>query len=127
MIKGDNIDINGDGETSRDFCFIDNAVQANIKAALAPPEAKNSVYNVAVGDRTSLTQLFQLLQETLARNDVSYDLEPVYQDFRAGDVKHSLADISRAKEQLGYSPSHDIRNGLDEAIGWYIKNSEHPS
>ena len=123
MIKGDNIYINGDGETSRDFCFVDNAVQANIKAALAPAEDKNSVYNVAVGDRTSLNELFQLLQETLANNDVSYSLEPVYQNFRAGDVKHSLADISRASEQLGYLPSHSVQNGLEEAIKWYIKNT----
>jgi UDP-N-acetylglucosamine 4-epimerase len=123
MIKGDNIYINGDGETSRDFCFVDNAVQANIKAALAPAEGKNSVYNVAVGDRTSLNELFQLLQETLANNDVSYSLEPVYQNFRAGDVKHSLADISRASEQLGYLPSHSVQNGLEEAIKWYIKNT----
>jgi UDP-N-acetylglucosamine 4-epimerase len=124
MIKGEKIYINGDGETSRDFCFIDNAVQANIKAALAPSSGKNSIYNVAVGDRTTLNELFQLLQETLASSDVSYRLAPVYRDFRAGDVKHSLADISRAKEHLGYLPSHTVKTGVEEAIDWYINNIE---
>lgn len=123
MIQGENIHINGDGETSRDFCFVENAVQANIKAALAPVEGKNSIYNVAVGDRTTLNELFQLLQKTLANKEVSYGLEPVYRDFRAGDVKHSLADISRAKKQLGYLPTHDVQQGLEEAIGWYIANA----
>lgn len=123
MIKGENIYINGDGETSRDFCFVENAVQANIKAALAPKAARNNVYNVAVGHRTTLNELFNMLKVTLTECDVQYGLEPVYRDFRAGDVRHSLADVSKAEREFGYVPSHEVRGGLEEAIGWYVNNA----
>ena len=123
MIEGTQIHINGDGETSRDFCFVDNAVQANIKAALAASQGKNKVYNVAVGARTTLNELFSLLKNNLESCDIHYALEPDYRDFRPGDVKHSQADISRAKEHLGYLPSHNIEQGLTEAISWYVENT----
>ena len=120
MIEGETVAINGDGETSRDFCFIDNVVQMNILAALAPPEAQGEVYNVAVGDCTTLNQLFHALKTNLGANGVTYDRLPCYRDFRAGDVRHSLADVSKAKTKLGYVPTHDISAGLAIAMPWYI-------
>ncbi|MCG8016403.1 MAG: NAD-dependent epimerase/dehydratase family protein [Candidatus Thiodiazotropha sp. 'RUGA'] len=122
MIDREDVFINGDGETSRDFCYIDNAVQANLLAATAAnPDATNQVYNVAVGDRTSLNQLFTKIRDILAdRFDYLSDLAPVYRDFRAGDVRHSLANIDKAKSLLGYQPSHNIDQGLTEAMSWYV-------
>ncbi len=121
MIRGDDVLINGDGETSRDFCFVENAVQANILAAVAPAEGVNQVYNVAVHARTSLNELFSLLTHSLARQGVQYDKEAVYQDFRAGDVRHSQADISKARTLLGYVPTHTLAEGLEVAMPWYVK------
>ncbi|MBV2120632.1 MAG: Vi polysaccharide biosynthesis UDP-N-acetylglucosaminuronic acid C-4 epimerase TviC [Candidatus Thiodiazotropha sp. (ex Ctena orbiculata)] len=122
MIDQEDVFINGDGETSRDFCYIDNAVQANLLAATTTnPDATNQVYNVAVGDRTSLNQLFTKIRDILAdRFDYLSDLAPVYRDFRAGDVRHSLANIDKANSLLGYQPSHNIDQGLTEAMSWYI-------
>ncbi|MCG7866881.1 MAG: NAD-dependent epimerase/dehydratase family protein [Candidatus Thiodiazotropha taylori] len=122
MIDREDVFINGDGETSRDFCYIDNAVQANLLAATTTnPDATNQVYNVAVGDRTSLNQLFTKIRDILAdRFDYLSDLAPVYRDFRAGDVRHSLANIDKANSLLGYQPSHNIDQGLTEAMSWYI-------
>jgi UDP-N-acetylglucosamine/UDP-N-acetylgalactosamine 4-epimerase len=123
MIAGDDVHINGDGETSRDFCFVDNAVQANLLAAASTSEAaRNQVYNVAVGDRTSLNQLFEGLREALKANGVQYRKEAIHRDFRAGDVRHSQADISKAVRLLGYTPSHRIDQGISEAMPWYLKN-----
>lgn len=122
MIKGETVSINGDGETSRDFCFIENAVQANILASLANDEAKNEVYNVAVGDRTSLNTLYSSIRDSLSDNNVFFDKEPNYCDFRAGDVRHSQADISKAKKLLGYQPEFRINDGLEKAMPWYIDN-----
>lgn len=121
MIENEEIFINGDGETSRDFCFIENTVQMNILAATAPDEAKDEVYNVAVGDRTTLNTLFDSLKDTLAENDVKYIEEPTYRDFRAGDVRHSQADISKAKSKLGYQPQFNIQQGIKKAMPWYIR------
>jgi UDP-N-acetylglucosamine 4-epimerase len=119
LVKGEPVRINGDGETSRDFCFVANAVQANLLAGTTEnPAALNQVYNVAVGERTSLNTLFALLKSALG-SAVRGDPQPVYQDFRAGDVRHSLADISKARELLGYAPSHDVRAGLRVAAPWY--------
>jgi len=123
MITGNPVVINGDGENSRDFCYIDNAVQANILAATAPEAAANQVYNVAVGERTSLNQLFKLIRTGL---ETQYphliNLKAIHQDFRAGDIKHSQADISKAKNLLGYDPKYRINEGLDMALQWYVKN-----
>jgi UDP-N-acetylglucosamine 4-epimerase len=125
MIKGEDVFINGDGETSRDFCFIENTVQANLLAATASDSASiNQVYNVAVGGRTTLNDLFNGLKDTLAQNGVDYSKGPVYRDFRAGDVRHSQADISKIKKLLEYDPLHSLHDGLRIAMPWYV-NSLH--
>ncbi|MHA7681462.1 NAD-dependent epimerase/dehydratase family protein [Cupriavidus sp. PET2-C1] len=122
LLKGENVYINGDGETSRDFCYVANAVQANLLAATVDnPSARNQVYNVAVGDRTTLNGLFASLRENLLSDGVSADVQPVYRDFRAGDVRHSQADVGKARQLLGYEPSHRIGEGLREAMSWYIR------
>lgn len=122
MINGENVFINGDGQTSRDFCYIENTVQANLLAATATDEqALNQVYNVAVNGRTELNQLFAALRDTLADNGVDYERGPVYRDFRVGDVRHSQADISKARRLLGYEPEFDIESGISQAMPWYVK------
>lgn len=121
MIHGEQVVVNGDGETSRDFCFVENAVQANILAALAQPEGVNQVYNVAYNARTSLNELFEYLARALGNTGVVYDKQPVYADFRKGDVRHSQADISKAKRLLGYEPMHNIVQGLEVAMPWYTQ------
>ncbi|MFQ5678538.1 MAG: SDR family oxidoreductase [Gemmatimonadota bacterium] len=116
-------EIYGDGETSRDFCYIDNVVQANVLAALAPREATDEIYNVATGQRTTLNELFGMVRDGLARRCPELaDARPVYRDFRPGDVRHSLADIEKARTVLGYRPSHDVESGLLEALDWYAEN-----
>ncbi|MDB5883931.1 MAG: Vi polysaccharide biosynthesis protein VipB/TviC [Polaromonas sp.] len=144
LLQGDAVYINGDGETSRDFCFVANAVQANLLAATvgdslasaaqlpfplgkgrgdgspAPSPAINQIYNVAVGDRTTLNILFALLRDNLAAHGVSSSAQPVYRDFRAGDVRHSQADIGKAQRLLGYAPTHRLSEGVAEAIPWYV-------
>ena len=122
MIQGEDVFINGDGDTSRDFNFIENAVQANILAATTTnPEARNQVYNVAVGGRTTLNTLFDALKDNLAVNGVDYSKTPVYRDFRAGDVRHSQADIAKIQMLLGYDPQFDIIQGIEKAMPWYVK------
>ncbi|MFQ3248844.1 MAG: UDP-N-acetylglucosamine 4-epimerase [Glaciecola sp.] len=120
MINNGELFINGDGETSRDFCFIENTVQMNILAATAPENAKDEVYNVAVGDRTTLNDLFTAIKDALIKNDVNVSIEPIYRDFRAGDVRHSQADISKAKNALGFFPEFKIAEGIDKAMPWYV-------
>jgi UDP-N-acetylglucosamine 4-epimerase len=122
MIQGEEVFINGDGETSRDFCFIENTVQMNLLAATAPEDAKNEVYNVALGDRTTLNDLYRALQTALAENGKPYENAPVYRDFRAGDVRHSQADIGKAASKLGYAPQYRIMDGIAKAMPWYIEN-----
>jgi UDP-N-acetylglucosamine/UDP-N-acetylgalactosamine 4-epimerase len=120
LLKGETVYINGDGETSRDFCYVANAVQANILAATTQdPDAKNQVYNVAVGDRTTLNTLFSLLASKLSeRKDVSLST-PVYRGFRDGDVRHSQASITKIQDKLGYLATHSIQEGLAESVDWY--------
>lgn len=120
MIKGEEVFINGDGETSRDFCFIENTVQMNILAATANDDAKGQVYNVAVGDRTTLNTLYDSIQNSLAKNRITNQSKPTYRDFREGDVRHSQADISKAKNNLGYEPEFNIQQGIDKAMPWYV-------
>jgi UDP-N-acetylglucosamine 4-epimerase len=116
MIKGEDVFINGDGNTSRDFCFIENTVQANLLAATTTDaDARNQVYNVAVSGRTDLNQLYAAIKSTLAKNGVDYTKEPVYRDLRTGDVRHSQADISKIQRMLGYAPKFDV-----QAMPWYI-------
>jgi UDP-N-acetylglucosamine 4-epimerase len=122
IIRGDDIEIYGDGKTSRDFCFIDNVVQANILSALAKPEAKNEVYNVALGERTSLNQLYNYIRDSLEKLGIQYSKNPEYKDFRSGDIRHSEADITKAKNNLGYEPMHKISQGIEIAMPWYLKN-----
>lgn len=149
LLKGETVFINGDGETSRDFTFIQNAIQANLLAAtvknrhgeenrdaasplsLIESEAKlsihpalNQVYNMAVGDRTTLKQLFVLVRDNLVPFGVSASTEPEYRDFREGDVRHSLADTSKAQSLLGYEPTHGIADGIKLTTNWYIRNSK---
>ncbi len=119
MIANDVVQIYGDGETSRDFCFVDNAVQANLRASMAPPKFQGQVYNVAVGDRMTLNELFGAVRDALAGYQVHYRQRPQYGPARAGDVQHSQADISKIR-QLGYVPTHDVRQGLADAMAWYV-------
>lgn len=128
MIQGDDVYINGDGDTSRDFNFIENAVQANILAATADDDAKNQVYNVAVGGRTTLNTLFTALKDHLSINGIDYSQAPIYRDFREGDVRHSQADISKIQSALGYDPQFDVVQGIKKAMPWYVtflQNSLH--
>lgn len=122
LLKGETVFINGDGETSRDFCYIDNAIQANLLAAVASSEdATGQVYNVAVGDQTSLNQLYLFLRDNLAKYfPYLSEAKPIYRDFRSGDVRHSLADIRKANKLLGYEPTHRVGDGLREAMVWYV-------
>jgi UDP-N-acetylglucosamine 4-epimerase len=122
MIHNEPVWINGDGETSRDFCYIANTVQANLLAATVEDEAAtDQVYNVAVGDRTTLNDLFEAIRSILEpRFPHLKGFKPSYRDFRAGDVRHSLADVSKARTLLGYEPTHRIEEGLLEAMDWYV-------
>ncbi|WP_172564918.1 NAD-dependent epimerase/dehydratase family protein [Vibrio navarrensis] len=122
MINNEEVFINGDGETSRDFCHIDNTVQINILAATAGEKAKNEIYNVALGDRTTLNELFKNIRNSLAERGVNYKNGPIHKDFRAGDVRHSQADINKAKNLLGYAPRVRISEGINKAMPWYIES-----
>jgi UDP-N-acetylglucosamine 4-epimerase len=128
MVKNEPVYINGDGETSRDFCYIDNTVQANLLAATSENgAAKNQVYNVAVGERTTLNQLYESIRAELAPRFPHLEgAKPTYRDFRAGDVRHSLADISKAQNLLRYQPTHTIREGLKIAMDWYVRDLTNP-
>ncbi|BDT56868.1 UDP-GlkcNAc C4 epimerase WbpP [Massilia varians] len=123
LIRNDELRINGDGETSRDFCYIDNVVQANLLSALAGGEAANQVYNVAVNDRTNLNQLYSMMRDLLRERFQHLEThQPQYVDFRRGDVRHSQADISKAATLLGYQPTHRIDEGLQQAMAWYVQH-----
>ena len=123
LIKGETVYVNGDGETSRDFCYIDNVVEANLLASLAGKDAQNRIYNVAFGQRTTLNELFALIRDEVTRHKPeAAGATPVHRDFRAGDVRHSLADIGRARNLLGYDPRYDVREGLTLAGDWYAAN-----
>jgi len=123
MIKGEPIVINGDGETSRDFCYIENNIQANLLAAITKnPDAVNQVYNIAVGESTTLNELFKILQDEFSVvSGVSRTSMPSYREFREGDIRHSLADISKARRFLGYDPKYRVRDGLRLAMDWYFE------
>jgi UDP-N-acetylglucosamine/UDP-N-acetylgalactosamine 4-epimerase len=123
MIANQTVVINGDGETSRDFCFVANAVQANIKAALAEI-SQSDVVNVALGDRTTLNELFSAIANSLAESGIQYSKAAQYGEFRSGDVRHSQADISKARQLLGYAPEYRILDGLKLAMPWYIQQQK---
>jgi UDP-N-acetylglucosamine 4-epimerase len=121
LIENRDLFINGDGETSRDFCFIDNVVQANLLSAMAPASAANEVYNVALNERTSLNQLHAMMRDLLSSKYPHVaSHQPQFKDFRAGDVRHSQADISKAETLLGFAPTHRIGEGMEQAMAWYI-------
>jgi UDP-N-acetylglucosamine 4-epimerase len=124
IIRGEPVYINGDGETSRDFCYIKNAIQANLLAALINTDsAINQIYNVAVGKSTSLNQLYELINTALVVNLPHLELsKPIYCDFRRGDIRHSLANISKGQSLLGYNPTHQVEQGLNEVVDWYIQS-----
>lgn len=124
MIKDDDLYINGDGETSRDFCFVDNCIQANLLAACSDnKEALNQVFNVAHGEQTTLNELFEIIKDKVSkRYPHAKKVTPIYRDFRPGDVQHSLADITKARELLGYDPEYSVMEGLDIAAKWYLDN-----
>ena len=124
MISIDELYMLSPGLLSRDFCFIENTVQANLLAATAEnDEAANQVYNIAFGERTTLNDLFRLIKErVVAEAPQAREIEPTYRDFRAGDVMHSLADIAKAEHLLGYAPEFSIQTGLDKAVKWYLQN-----
>lgn len=125
MIKHDTVYINGDGTTSRDFNFIENAVQANLLAATTQnQDALNQIYNVAVGGRTDLNTLFEMLKTNLAQHQIDYSQSAIYRDFRVGDVKHSQADISKIEQRLGYVPEFTIAQGIEKAMPWYVQHLE---
>jgi UDP-N-acetylglucosamine/UDP-N-acetylgalactosamine 4-epimerase len=123
LLDGEPCQINGDGETSRDFCYVDNVIQANLLAALAGDDATDEVYNVAYGDRTTLNELFRMIRDGLAEHHPELAAAAVvYGPFRAGDVRHSLADTGKIRERLGYQPSHSVGEGLGAALRWYSES-----
>ncbi|NQZ04703.1 NAD-dependent epimerase/dehydratase family protein [Idiomarina sp.] len=122
MMKNESIKINGDGETSRDFSYITNAVQMNIIAATTK-DSKSGVFNMALGERTSLNQLYNMIKNEIRQNGLNYTLEPLYQDFRPGDVRHSQAEISKAQKNLGYKPAHKVNVGIKETVKWFFNKS----
>lgn len=127
MIDNKPIEIYGDGKTSRDFCYIDNAVQANILAALTDEISnfeEGPVFNVAVGGRISLNKLYREIKSSLHDNGINYDIQPVYKDFRSGDVRHSQADIELTKNYIKYEPKDSFESGIKKTVEWYLKNHE---
>lgn len=121
IINGQQVQINGDGETTRDFCYIDNVIQMNIIAA-TDSNTNTDVYNVALGDRTSLNSLYsEIVSQLIEQQIINESIPPLYVEFRAGDVRHSQADISKAVEALGYTPEIKIKDGLKKALSWYTK------
>jgi UDP-N-acetylglucosamine/UDP-N-acetylgalactosamine 4-epimerase len=122
ILNKEDVFINGDGETSRDFCYIDNTVQINLLAAtIDNDEATDQVYNVALNDRTSLNKLYYMIEERLIQRVQGLEQKkPIYRDFRAGDVRHSQANIDKAKDLLGYQPKYMISKGMDETMDWYV-------
>ena len=124
IINKNDVFINGDGETSRDFCYIENTVQVNLLAAMSEDEnAVDQVYNVALNDKTSLNDLYHMIENRLIERKPSLENKlPIYRDFREGDVRHSQANINKAKKLLNYEPTHSISKGLDEAMDWYVQS-----
>ncbi len=124
ILNQEQVFINGDGETSRDFCYIDNTVQMNLLAATTDNDkATDQVYNVALNDRTSLNKLYQMIEERLIQRTQGLERKnPIFRDFRVGDVRHSQANIDKAIELLKYQPKYKIEKGMDEAMDWYVKS-----
>jgi len=130
LLKGEDVYINGDGETSRDFTYIDNVIQMNVLAGLTENAgAFGEAFNVAVGGRNTLNELYKIILDNLNASRTAHHRppiakSPIYRDFRAGDIRHSNADITKAETLVGYAPTHDIHRGMEEAIEWYIADFE---
>ena len=124
ILNGEDVYINGDGETSRDFTYIDNVVQANIMAGMTTnSEAFAKAYNTAAGGRETLNNLYNAIANGLEEKLPELNIKKViYRDFRAGDIRHSNANINQAKELLGYEPTHSLEQGLKESLSWYIND-----
>ena len=127
MLSKSDVVIYGDGSTSRDFCYIKNAVQANLLAALNSNNTNAEIYNVAVGNRTTLLELFELIQSTLFDQNFIFDKDPIFKNFRQGDVKHSQASIQKISDNLNYDPIYDVLSGIREMIPWYVKSLNNKS
>jgi UDP-N-acetylglucosamine 4-epimerase len=125
LLKREPVFINGDGRTSRDFCFIEDVIQANLLAGMAAKsKAPDQVYNIGLGNKTTLNELFRLLKNALKKQQPSFpDQKPIHRAFRPGDIRHSVADITKARRQLGYAPAHGVQQGLEWAMDWYQKNA----
>lgn len=125
ILNREDVFINGDGKTTRDFCYIDNTIQMNLLAATTVnPQAINQIYNVALNEKTSLNDLYQIIEEGIIKRVNGLEKkQPIYRDFRAGDIRHSQACIEKAKKLLGYQPEFNISNGMDAAIDWYVQES----
>lgn len=121
MLARQDVEIFGDGETSRDFCYIGNVVQANLRAALHDRPAASTIYNVAVGERTTLNQLFEIISNNMKLLGFEYGRQPLYKALRPGDVRHSQADISKAQSELSYVPLLDLKAGMRETLPWYVR------
>ena len=124
LLKGQSCTVYGDGLTTRDFCYVDNVVQANLLAVAADAStAAGEIFNVAHGERTTLVELYDMITEGLQAEGVISEVPPLqYEPFRGGDVRHSVADIGKAASLLGYRPTHSIQQGLAETIGWYVEH-----
>jgi UDP-N-acetylglucosamine 4-epimerase len=123
MISDSPITIYGNGETTRDFCFIANVVQANFLAALAADEVQGQVFNIALGHKTSLLELFEIIKDGLSKHQIQYVLPPSFDSFRPGDILHSEADVSKAKKMIGYDPPYSVADGIAAAIPWYLSQN----
>lgn len=126
MIDNSSVQINGDGSTSRDFCYIENVVQANLLAAIVQRQPNSEVFNVAVGKRTSLNELFEILKAALINEKIIYTKDPIYKDFRDGDVLHSQASIQKIKSALGYDPQFNLSQGIEQSMPWYVEDLSKP-
>ena len=122
MLQNKKITIYGDGNTTRDFCYIENVIQANILAATNSNQNNNSIYNVAVGNQISLNDLFLSIKKNLQINNIFYQKKPIYKSFRSGDIRYSLANIAKIKKELKYSPYQSFDTGICDLVPWYIKN-----
>jgi UDP-N-acetylglucosamine 4-epimerase len=122
MLRGRKASVNGDGTTSRDFCYVENVVQANLLAATQAPAIQHEVFNVALNARTSLLELFEMMRRELEpRHEQLRDYRPEFRPARPGDIRHSQADISKAQRMLGYEPEFTVAQGLPETLAWYEK------
>ena len=123
IINGQKVFINGDGKTSRDFCYIENVVQANLLSATADQDIKNNIFNIALGNKTTLNELFGIIQSSLSENGIVSFNVPEHKEFREGDVRHSQASIDKSSKLLGYKPTHSVSRGIDITTEWYLKNN----